>query len=463
VPLIVVAALGALIASNRSRNLIGWLFCLAGLSAIYDLGLGLASVLPRTTSDWPIAAGWLAWFGTSVRPVPFYLWLTLVPLLFPTGRPPSARWNPVVWAAVVVVVLGSLGFALAPGSIDLSNRAAAVENPLVVANQDLLATLSTGASILLGVPIVVTCICAVVLRFRDARDKERQQFRLFSVGASLLSASIVSAIILWRFGVPPWITDFLLGIGITAYAAAIAVAILRYRLYTIDFILNRTLVYGFVTIALGAVLLVLMTASQAAAEAWTGQRSDLLPALSGLVAAVAFQPLRRRARALADRILPARQELALLFTDIVSSTERLAAVGDTEWRDMLERYRSAVRRELRRYAGSEMHIAGDSFFATFTDPWRATECAQSLVPTLRDLGLTSRFGLHWGACEMRGEEVSGLAVWAGARVMAAAGPDEIVISDAMRQQLGAAVNAEDRGIHTLKGIPGVWRLHTLTA
>jgi class 3 adenylate cyclase len=97
-----------------------------------------------------------------------------------------------------------------------------------------------------------------------------------------------------------------------------------------------------------------------------------------------------------------------------------------------------------------MHIAGDSFFATFRHPQRAVDCARALAPALRTLGVPSRFGLHWGACEMRGEGVSGLAVWAAARVMAAAEPDEIVVSDAMRETPGDAVPVQDRGVHTLK-------------
>jgi class 3 adenylate cyclase len=86
-----------------------------------------------------------------------------------------------------------------------------------------------------------------------------------------------------------------------------------------------------------------------------------------------------------------------------------------------------VWRELKRFGGAKMHIAGDSFFATFTDPVRAVRCAQELVPRLQSLAAPSRFGLHWGVCEMRGPEVSGLAVRDAARAMSVAGPGEIVV------------------------------------
>src|SRR5690349_21257926 len=109
-----------------------------------------------------------------------------------------------------------------------------------------------------------------------------------------------------------------------------------------------------------------------------------------------------------------------------------------------------------------MHAAGDSFFATFTDPVRAVNCAEVLAVALGALGLPSRFGMHWGTCEMRGEEVSGLNVWAAARVMSIAASGEIVVSDAMREALlDTEVELDDRGTHRLKGLPGEWRLHAL--
>ena len=109
-----------------------------------------------------------------------------------------------------------------------------------------------------------------------------------------------------------------------------------------------------------------------------------------------------------------------------------------------------------------MHIAGDSFFVTFTDPRRAVRCALALVPALRAIDVPSRFGLHWGTCEMRGEEVSGIAVWTAARVMSTAGADEIVLSETMRSLVeDDHLPLVDRGVHHLKGIPGQWRLHAI--
>jgi class 3 adenylate cyclase len=245
-------------------------------------------------------------------------------------------------------------------------------------------------------------------------------------------------------------------------AIAIAAAITRYRLFDIDVIINRAFVYGSVTAILCGAFLLASSVAQRAIEATTGGRADLVTFGIAVLVALGFRPLHRRMRVLADRILPARQELALLFTDIVSSTDRLAELGDARWRAILDQYRSTVRRELRHHGGSEMHIAGDSFFVTFTDPRRAVRCALALVPALRAIDVPSRFGLHWGTCEMRGEEVSGIAVWAAARVMSTAGADEIVLSDTMRRLVeDDHLPLEDRGVHHLKGIPGDWRLHAI--
>jgi class 3 adenylate cyclase len=190
--------------------------------------------------------------------------------------------------------------------------------------------------------------------------------------------------------------------------------------------------------------------------------AQFLPPLIGLGIALGFQPLRRLVQDGVDRVLPAREERALFFTDIVGSTALLAATGDALWRIRLGDYRAAVRRELKRFDGTEMHIAGDSFFATFTDPVRAVRCAEALADRLQSIELPSRFGLHWGVCEMRGPEVSGLAVWIAARVMALAGAGEIVASEALREAIAeSGITMSDRGQHELKGVPGRWQVYTI--
>ena len=141
-----------------------------------------------------------------------------------------------------------------------------------------------------------------------------------------------------------------------------------------------------------------------------------------------------------------------------------ADVGDDRWRDVLGRYRAAVRRELARFGGREIDTAGDGFFVTFDRPAAALRCAWAMRGAVLELGLETRAGLHIGQCEMRGEKVSGLAVNTAARVMAAAADGEILVSSALSEALvGLGVGLADRGVHELKGVPGEWHLYRVDA
>jgi class 3 adenylate cyclase len=152
----------------------------------------------------------------------------------------------------------------------------------------------------------------------------------------------------------------------------------------------------------------------------------------------------------------------VLFTDIVGSTERAAELGDRTWRDLLERHHRFVRRELARYRGEEKDTAGDGFFATFDGPARAIRCAHAIVDGVRELGLEVRAGLHTCECEVHEDKVAGLAVVIGARVSAAAGPGEVLVSQTVKDLVaGAGLEFDDRGERELKGVPGTWRLYSL--
>src|SRR4051794_35207355 len=120
--------------------------------------------------------------------------------------------------------------------------------------------------------------------------------------------------------------------------------------------------------------------------------------------------------------------LAVLFTDIVGSTERAARLGDRAWRELLERHHSLIRRELVRFRGSELDVAGDGFFARFDGPARAIRCACAISDGVRALGLELRAGLHTGECELVDGKVGGIAVHIGARVAKRARPGEVLVS-----------------------------------
>jgi class 3 adenylate cyclase len=154
----------------------------------------------------------------------------------------------------------------------------------------------------------------------------------------------------------------------------------------------------------------------------------------------------------------------VLFTDIVGSTEKAAALGDRRWRDLLEGHQELVRRELGRFRGREIDTTGDGFLATFDGPARGVRCARAVSEGVRGLGLKVRAGLHTGEIELRGDKVSGLAVHIGARVAAAAGPGEVLVSSTVKDLVaGSGLRFQDRGPHALKGVPGEWHLFALEA
>jgi class 3 adenylate cyclase len=156
---------------------------------------------------------------------------------------------------------------------------------------------------------------------------------------------------------------------------------------------------------------------------------------------------------------PDRVLATLLFTDIVGATGRAAELGDRQWRDLLERHHSLVRRELSRFRGREVDTAGDAFFATFDGPARAIRCACAIREAVTSLGITIRAGLHTGECEVMDEKITGIAVHIGARVMGQAGPDEILVSSTVKDLVaGSGLGFVERGVYALKGVPGEWRL-----
>jgi class 3 adenylate cyclase len=156
---------------------------------------------------------------------------------------------------------------------------------------------------------------------------------------------------------------------------------------------------------------------------------------------------------------PDRALLTVMFTDIVGSTERAAELGDRRWRDLLDSHRMVVRRELARHRGKEVNTTGDGFLVTFDGPARAIRCAIRIREELRQRGLEIRIGLHTGECELLGDDIGGVAVHIGARVEARAMPGEVLVSSTVKDLVvGSGLQFEDRGTHTLKGIPDEWHL-----
>jgi pimeloyl-ACP methyl ester carboxylesterase len=182
---------------------------------------------------------------------------------------------------------------------------------------------------------------------------------------------------------------------------------------------------------------------------WVGNQEELLDEVEGFVKDLGDQ------EAELDRVLA-----TVLFTDIVGSTQRAAAVGDRRWREMLDDHHARIRPLIGRYRGREVDTAGDGFLATFDGPIRAIRCALAARDGVRNLGLEIRAGLHTGEIELAGDRVRGIAVHIGARVAGLAERSEVLVSSTVKDLVaGAALEFEDRGEHALKGVPGAWRVY----
>ena len=160
-----------------------------------------------------------------------------------------------------------------------------------------------------------------------------------------------------------------------------------------------------------------------------------------------------------DRVLA-----TVLFTDIVDSTRRAAEIGDRDWHALLDAHDAVVRAQLSRFRGREVNTSGDSFLAMFDGPQRAIRCAMAIRDAVKALGIQVRAGLHTGECEIRGDDIGGIAVHIGARVSALAGPNEVLVSSTLRDLvIGSGLEFEERGAHELKGVPGEWRLFAVAS
>jgi class 3 adenylate cyclase len=161
---------------------------------------------------------------------------------------------------------------------------------------------------------------------------------------------------------------------------------------------------------------------------------------------------------------PDRMLATVMFTDIVGSTEHAAEVGDRRWRELLQAHEQTSRREVARQRGRLVKTLGDGVLATFDGPARAVRCAQAIQKAVRTLGLEVRAGVHTGEVERMGDDVGGLAVHLGARVGALARGGEVLASQTVKDLVvGSGIEWEERGEHTLKGVPGEWRIYAVSS
>ncbi len=149
----------------------------------------------------------------------------------------------------------------------------------------------------------------------------------------------------------------------------------------------------------------------------------------------------------------------ILFADIVASTEKASALGDSRWHDLLTGFHDLVKQELGRFRGRLMNTAGDGVFASFDGPSRAIRCACAIRDRSAALGTPVRAGLHTGECEVIDGKIAGVAVHIGARIAGQAQPGEVIVSSTVRDLVaGSGLRFSEGKVHPLKGVPGEWRL-----
>ena len=305
---------GALTASRRPRNPIGWICLTVGLfwwliivSEDYSAyGLAVPGSVPFPVTIYALLYAWM-WV-----PAVGLLGIYMI-LLFPDGRPPSRRWRPLAWLAGVVIVVESVAVFLTPGPLDGLGGA---RNPFGVEGYPWLEVLQW--IVLLLLPICMLAAAAsLVLRFRQAGGEVRQQIKWLAFAASFLGSVylfIMSAgFIDWLISAPGTQSDLgtqtlwgalledVMLLSFAAVPVAIGFAILRYRLYDIDLVINRTLVYGSLTAMLVALYFGSVVFLQYASRILTGGESQLAIVASTLAIAALFNPLRRRIQNLIDR------------------------------------------------------------------------------------------------------------------------------------------------------------------
>ena len=289
------SVVGAIIASRQPRNAIGWIFC----------SIGLVVSLSSLTGDY--AEYWLArgsapgtlaetaaWFSSWSWSLLVYVPTSFLLLLFPDGRLPSPRWRPVAWCAALGLIGFLAGYVLTPGPLEDFPQ---IVNPYGV-DSPILEAVAVAGAILASASMVASAV-SLIVRMRRAGRTERQQIKWLAYGGALVVGAVfvggVIAVWIGEVGIA------VISLGLLGVPISTGVAIARYNLYDIDFIINRTLVYGSLTVLLASAYVGGVVGLQALFRALSGQESTLAIVASTLAIAALFGPLRRRVQAFVDR------------------------------------------------------------------------------------------------------------------------------------------------------------------
>ena len=282
--------IGALIVGRHERHPIGWMFCLTGLSFGAAAFTQSYAIVALTAQHRALPAGELmAWLGFWISMPGTAVIALFLPLLFPDGRLPSRRWRPVAWAAGTVAVVAVLGTMFKPASYA---GFALVRNPLGIYSWDGVFDVVAASTNVMFILLIVLTALALFERMRRASPEERLQIRWFVFAGCIVILGFLADSL---HGIVPELgaASLVLTVAaVTALPVAVGIAILRYRLYEIDVIINRTLVYGLLTAALAGLYTAALAFFQRLFVAVTGQSSDLAIVMTLFVLATVFTPIK---------------------------------------------------------------------------------------------------------------------------------------------------------------------------
>jgi hypothetical protein len=276
---------GALIALQRPKNTIGWIFCIVGIGtgitdfsgAYTTFGAGHGHVLLP-------GSGIVNWLGGTIWPLNWGLMLVFLPLLFPNGHLLTRRWRIVSWLAAMLILLSVL--------------IAQLEQFGPASSASSWSDLSSNIN-LFELPLAIAALVSLVLRFRRARERERQQIKWLTYGTTIMVTLIVGAVLILQD--PNGLYQLIFPVAIACLPLSIGISILRYRLYDIDILINRTLVYGILTALLALIYFGLIFALQGLFRGIISSNNNVAIVISTLSIAALFQPLRARIQRVIDR------------------------------------------------------------------------------------------------------------------------------------------------------------------
>ena len=293
--LLTFSVVGAIIASRHPRNAIGWLFCSVGVT------IGLNSFSGDYAEFWLASDFGIRSLGETAAWLASWLWILLVYiptsfllLLFPDGRLPSHRWRPVAWAAALGTAGGVMGMALKAGPLGDFPQ---IANPYGV-DGPVVGMVGVAGSIVAAGAMVASAV-SLIVRLRRATGVERQQIKWLAYGGAVVASTICVGGLVNLWSVP--VSIVIMSVALLGLPVFTGIAIVRYRLYDIDLLINRTLVYGSLTAVLIAVYVGGVVILQYVFRTLSGGESQLAIVASTLAIAAAFNPLRRRVQAFVDR------------------------------------------------------------------------------------------------------------------------------------------------------------------